>query len=582
MSTRRNFLQGAATLGTVLAANPALAFWGATKVPTPEEYVARQGPKFLEKVLFPWIRIETTSDSDAGNPEGCKLGAEFLRDELTGSGFSARTIDLPDGNPLVFAERIVDPSLPTVLLYGHYDVQLADPAQWVLGGKQLKPFEPTVIDGRVYARGAIDNKGPIGTHLLAARYFDQHGSPCNVKFLVEGDEERGGSPSSKFVTEHADLLASDLLIVSDTKTLRGGHPCLTTSLKGIVIGTATAEDPKDLIELIHNAHDPQENRVLLPGFYDRVVDQRIPKRVLDEFGAPEEGMGDILRPETGYAQLEHRWYRPTISPLSFIYANQKPSNTENKKTVRITAHGPNIIEHSGVYGGPVQEPALYLSHLLTGLKEEGIEYDLDFIHYGTGKVQTKIRPTGDAQITIDESVNIDDVITRVARKYNLARELLEVNNVGERRAYLGEERFGESSYTPTAILSFRIVGNQDPQEVLSSLDTLAEITSKDITVEPVHAGPAFKTSIDNPYIQAVSAGLQKGYGTDGVHTMGVGGSIPIIEAFHQTLGIPIALAGFASPDANYHGSLENMRKIDFYNGTQSMIHALKNVGQLQR
>jgi len=209
--------------------------------------------------------------------------AEWLREKLTAIGLNAAVYPTP-GSPVVIASTQRDSAKRTVLIYGHYDVQPPDP----LEGWTMPPFEPRIEEGRIYARGAADNKGQILAHILGvAETIRKNGSlPVNVIFLIEGEEEIGSPNLADFLREHREELACDLVAISDTAMAPGNKPALTYALRGIaalelivrgpscdlhsgLFGGAVANPATAVARLIAALHDT-EGRVLIPGFYDAV------------------------------------------------------------------------------------------------------------------------------------------------------------------------------------------------------------------------------------------------------------------------------------------------------------------------
>ena len=180
--------------------------------------------------LFDFLRIPSVSADSAFAPQMQKCAA-WVKDCMTDAGLTA-TIYPTQGHPIVFGERIQDPSLPTVLVYGHYDVQPPDPLNlWT-----TPAFEPQVRDGKLFARGATDDKGQLFTHLKSIEaWVKVTGSlPVNVKVLIEGEEEVGGANLEHFLETHRDLLQADVAVVSDTSQYADGIPAITCGLRGIV------------------------------------------------------------------------------------------------------------------------------------------------------------------------------------------------------------------------------------------------------------------------------------------------------------------------------------------------------------
>src|SRR4051812_15098260 len=183
----------------------------------------------FEEQLKALLRIPSISAQPAHDAD-TRRAAEFVRDDLRAVGFAAELI-ATKGHPIVYAERLDAPGKPTLLVYGHYDVQPAEPLEpWI-----SPPFEPTVRDGNLYARGATDDKGQMFTHLKAAEgWLKGVGSlPINVKFLIEGEEEVGGANLAIYVAENRDRLACDYAVISDMSQFAPGIPAITYGLKGL-------------------------------------------------------------------------------------------------------------------------------------------------------------------------------------------------------------------------------------------------------------------------------------------------------------------------------------------------------------
>ncbi len=297
---------------------------------TPGEFVREHRARFEEE-LCDLLRIPSISTLPA-HREDVKNAARWLVDHLRTIGLDAEII-ATERHPLVYAEWMGAPGRPTVLCYGHYDVQPADPLElWT-----APPFEPTVRGTSLYARGAADDKGPLFTIAAAINAYLQTGSPLpvNVKLLIEGEEESGGASIEAYVRTHADRLDADAALVLDSMMFAPGLPAVTLGLRGIVttevevIGPArdlhsglyggVAPNPfVALAEIVAGLKDPQ-GRILIPHFYDRVVPphpdekaawDRLPfdaeAFLQDEIGAT------ALVGEPGFSVLERMWARPTL------------------------------------------------------------------------------------------------------------------------------------------------------------------------------------------------------------------------------------------------------------------------------
>lgn len=242
---------------------------------------------------------------------------------------NVEVIDTP-GHPVVYGEYLHAPGRPTALVYGHYDVQPVDP----LGEWQTPPFEPSVRDNKVYARGATDDKGQVLMHLIVARELIAAGElSLNLKFIIEGEEEVGSKNLHAFVAEHRELLACDFLVISDSPMLRAGHPAICTGLRGMsgleltlrtadhdlhsgLFGGAVPNALHDMVELLSTLHGP-DGRIAVEGFYDGILDpseeEAASFRALsddDAFRAQSGARG--LFGEVGRSTLERIWSRPTL------------------------------------------------------------------------------------------------------------------------------------------------------------------------------------------------------------------------------------------------------------------------------
>ena len=259
---------------------------------------------------FPSI---STQPEHAPDLDSC---AEWLREKLSSIGLEAAVHSTP-GSPVVVAATPRDPAKRTVLIYGHYDVQPPEP----LGGWTTPPFEPRIEEGRIYARGASDNKGQILAHILGvAETLREKGAlPVNVIFLIEGEEEIGSPNLEEFLREHREELACDLVAISDTAMAPGNKPALTYALRGIaamelvvrgpardlhsgLFGGAVANPVTVLSRLIASLHD-ENGRVRIPGFYDAVRPLEPWERTAASDLENASGGDDAIRELAGVTQL---------------------------------------------------------------------------------------------------------------------------------------------------------------------------------------------------------------------------------------------------------------------------------------
>ena len=242
-----------------------------------KDYIEKNKQRFLAE-LFMLLRQPSISARD----EGVKEFAALLAKNLEDLGAKASIIPTP-GQPMVFGELTGPPGAPTVLVYGHYDVQPPEPLDaWI-----SPPFEPTIRDGKIFARGASDNKGQFFTYIKAVEALQniQGGVPIHIKFLFEGEEEVGSPHLPAFAKEHRDLLKADLTLFSDSHIHESGRPLIILGLKGLLYVELRAKGvcsdqhsgrasslPNPAWELVWvlNTLKDRNNRVLIPGFYDRV------------------------------------------------------------------------------------------------------------------------------------------------------------------------------------------------------------------------------------------------------------------------------------------------------------------------
>ncbi|RYY21078.1 MAG: dipeptidase [Chitinophagaceae bacterium] len=247
-----------------------------------KEYQEKNKERFLQELLD-LLRIPSIS-ARSENKADMSRCAEAVKKQLLDAGADKVAIYETAGHPLVYGEKITDPSKPTVLVYGHYDVQPADPLElWHSG-----PFEPVIKDGKIYARGACDDKGQFYMHVKALEIMVQTNSlPTNIKFLIEGEEEVGSPNLAKFVSANKELLRADVVLISDTAMISLDTPSIDIGVRGLsyievevtgpnrdlhsgVYGGAVANPITILAKMIASCHD-ENNHITIPGFYDDVV-----------------------------------------------------------------------------------------------------------------------------------------------------------------------------------------------------------------------------------------------------------------------------------------------------------------------
>lgn len=381
-------------------------------------YLDEKESGYLEE-LKDYLRIPSVSTDPQYKAEVLRC-SEFLLEKLKAAGLTAEAIET-DGNPLIYAEWTKAAGKPTVLFYGHYDVQPADPVEeW-----RSPPFEPTEEGDLLVCRGATDDKGQSFTHLKAVEaLLETRGElPVNVKFLVEGEEEIGGHGIETFVIEDAgERLACDAVVVSDTSLFAPGQPALLYGLKGLAymelkvtgpnrdlhsgtFGGAVANPANALSQIIARLQDPETGKILVPGFYDDVLPLESWER--DEFAKlpfdEEAYIADLgvseLFGEEGYSTLERAWGRPTCD-VNGIYGGYQG---EGAKTVIPAWAGAKV----SMRLVPNQDPekiARLFSDYVQKIAPPGVEVEVSDLH-GAEPVLVDIQgPIADAAMVAQEQV----------------------------------------------------------------------------------------------------------------------------------------------------------------------------------
>jgi len=294
-----------------------------------KNYQEQHKDRFLNELLD-LLRIPSIS-ADSKHKQDMVTCAEAVKQHLLKAGASKAEIYDTEGHPVVYAEKILDTSLPTVLVYGHYDVQPADPLElW-----HSNPFDPTIKDGKIYARGSADDKGQFFMHIKAFETLVATNTlPVNVKFIIEGEEEIGSPNLGRFVHEKKDMLQADVILISDSSMLSMETPSIDVGVRGLsyiemevtganrdlhsgVYGGAVANPITILAQMIASCHD-KDNHITIPGFYDDVLASSLEERAkmaeapFDE----EEYKNDLgvkaLWGEKGYTTNERTGIRPTL------------------------------------------------------------------------------------------------------------------------------------------------------------------------------------------------------------------------------------------------------------------------------
>jgi acetylornithine deacetylase/succinyl-diaminopimelate desuccinylase-like protein len=292
-------------------------------------YINTHKERFLNELLD-LLRIPSVS-AKTEHKKDMIACAESVKNSLLEAGADQAMIIETDGHPIVYGEKITDPALPTVLVYGHYDVQPADPLElWHSG-----PFDPIIKDGKIFARGACDDKGQFYMHVKALELMVKTNMlKTNIKFCIEGEEEIGSPNLAKFVQANRELLKCDVILISDTAMISMDTPSIDTGVRGLsyievevtgpnrdlhsgVYGGAVANPATILAKMIASCHD-ENNHITIPGFYDDVLESSAEERALlgkAPFNEAEyaKDLGiDVVYGEKGYSTHERTGIRPTL------------------------------------------------------------------------------------------------------------------------------------------------------------------------------------------------------------------------------------------------------------------------------
>lgn len=442
-----------------------------------KQYIEENRDRFLEE-LFELIRIPSIS-SETAHKEDMYRAAEKWKELLLNAGVDRAEVMETKGHPVVFAEKILDEKFPTVLVYGHMDVMPADPLDlW-----ETDPFEPVVRDGKIWARGADDDKGQSFMHLKAFEYLLKNNQlRCNVKFLIEGEEEIGSEHLPEFCEKHKELLKGDVILVSDTSMLAPNVPSITTGLRGLaywqvevtgpnrdlhsgIYGGAVANPVNVLAQMIGSLID-DNGHITIPGFYDDVLEVSHEERAL-----------------MAEAPFDEEEYKKAIGVKEL--QGEKGFTTPERTGIRPS------FDVCGIWGGY----------------------------------------TGEGAKTILPS-----------------------------KAY--------------AKLSSRLVPNQDYNKIAQQfIDFFQSIAPKavEVKVNTLHGGQAYVCPIDMPAYRAAEKAFLQTYGKRPVPVRS-GGSIPIISAFEQILGMKSILMGFGLNSDAIHSPNENYPLEQFFKGIETISY----------
>lgn len=300
-----------------------------------QEYIQKNKDRFLSE-LIDFLRIPSIS-TNAENKGDVKKAAEFVKYKLLAAGADKAVVESTEGHPIVYGEKIINENAPTVLIYGHYDVQPPDPLElW-----ESPAFEPVIKEtsahpeGAIFARGACDDKGQVYMHIKAFESMAATGQlSCNIKFMIEGEEEVGSPNLKPYMEQNKEKLKADVILVSDTAIIANDTPSISVGLRGLsyvqvkvtgpnrdlhsgVYGGAVANPINVLTRMISSLMD-ENHRITIPGFYDDVVEveaaerEKIAQIPFDEEAYKADLEVDALEGEKGYSTIERTSTRPTL------------------------------------------------------------------------------------------------------------------------------------------------------------------------------------------------------------------------------------------------------------------------------
>jgi acetylornithine deacetylase/succinyl-diaminopimelate desuccinylase-like protein len=362
------------------------------------QYIADHQDRFLEE-LFALIRIPSISSLKENRPEMDRAAAYWVK-ILTEAGVDRAEIFQTPGNPVVFAEKIIDPLLPTVLVYAHMDVMPVDPIElW-----DSNPFEPVIRDGKIWARGADDDKGQSFIQAKAFEYLVKTNTlKCNVKFLIEGEEEVGSPNLAPFCLAHQELLKTDIILVSDTGIIARDIPSVTVGLRGLaylqvevtgpnrdlhsgLFGGAVANPLSELCKMIAQVTD-ENHHITIPGFYDKVQEVSPAERAMlaeAPFDEPSyrESIGvKQVQGEKGFSTMERVGIRPAFDVCGIWggYAG------EGAKTV-LPSKAYAKISARLVPGQDHHEISDLLSAYFKSIAPDSVSVKITYLHGGPGYV----------------------------------------------------------------------------------------------------------------------------------------------------------------------------------------------------
>jgi acetylornithine deacetylase/succinyl-diaminopimelate desuccinylase-like protein len=365
---------------------------------TIKTYIDGNHERFL-KELFELIRIPSVSAKDENKPDMFQA-AELIKTFLLQAGADHAVLFPTPGNPVIYGEKIISSELPTVLVYGHYDVQPAEPFElW-----ESPPFEPVIRDGKIFGRGSDDDKGQLFMHIKALELMNNTGTlPCNMKFMIEGEEETGSTSLEEFCWGNKEMLAADVILISDTTMVSAEVPSITSGLRGLsymqveitgpsrdlhsgLYGGAVVNPCNALCHMIASLKDA-DNHITIPGFYDDVIECSIEERAemakrpfnREKF-MESVGVTD-LEGENGYSDIERIGIRPTLD----IHGIWGGFTGEGTKTIIPSKAFAKISMRLVPEQNAEKTAKLFEKHFLS-LAPAGVKVKVEYLHGGEAYV----------------------------------------------------------------------------------------------------------------------------------------------------------------------------------------------------
>ncbi len=451
------------------------------------EFIQANKDRFLEE-LFELLRIPSISAESEHKPDMVKC-AEHLAESLLKAGADKAVVMPSEGNPVVYGEKMIDPSLPTVLVYAHYDVMPVAPLElW-----KSEPFAPEVRDGKIYARGADDDKGQGFMHVKAFESMVVSGElPCNVKFMLEGEEEIGSPNLYKWCEDNKELVQADIILISDTSMISMETPSITCGLRGLTYMDVEVTGPS------HDLHS---------GLFGGAVPN--PINILSKMIAS-------LTDDKGVVTIPH------------FYDDVRVLTTEERAAINAA---PFSIENY----------------------KEGLK--LNEVH-------------GEEGYTTFERTGI--------------RPALDVNGIWG--GHTGEGSKTVIASKANAKISMRLVPNQDFRTIAKLFeDHFRSIAPASVTVDVKfsHGGAAYVSPTDLVAYKAAEKAVEATFGKKPVPYYS-GGSIPIVAAFENILGMKSILLGFGLGSDAIHSPNENYPLFNFYRGIETIPHFYKHFADMMK